>query len=166
MKKTKVMMTGFAVFAALLMLMATCMARPTQEKASIETIEFAEKELMNSLEALNVKLTRDPDVARIVNRMETARSEEEIIAGAEQLRNVLQDSPEFEQLVTLIEGDCSTELEATAVDINGADGNIQTSNVLWTILKWIIEWIRVGIFILIYRILDWLFGDDDGGATT
>ena len=179
-------MTGLAVFAALLMLMATCMARPIQEKASIEAVEFAEKELMNSFEVLNVKLSRDakshvlidaiardPDVVRIVNRMETAGSEEEIITGIEQLRNVLQDSPEFEQLVNLIEGDCYTESEAIAeqleemtVDINGDAGNLQTSGVLRTILKWIIEWIRTLIFILIHNILEWLFGDDDGGTTT
>jgi len=193
MIKTKVMMTGFAIFAAVLMLMTTCMARPIQEKASIESVEFAEKELMNSFEALNVKLSRDakshvlldaiaraPDVARIVNRMETARSEEEIITGVEQLINVLQDSSEFEQLVNLIEGDYSAEseaiaeqLEAMTVDITGDVGNLQTSGILITILKWIMEWIGTLIYIIIYNILDffqwlleWLFGDGDEGGTT
>ena len=53
MKKTSIMVTCFAV---VLMLATTCMARPAQEKVSIESVEFAEKELMNSFEAFSKKL--------------------------------------------------------------------------------------------------------------
>ena len=130
MKKTKFLVTAFAVFGAVLMLMATCMARPVQERASIEAVEFAEKELMISFEALNTKLSRDvevnvlinalardPDVALIANRMERTNSEEGLISGVEQLAVVLQDSSEFEQLVILVGEEYSAEAEAISEEL-------------------------------------------------
>ena len=199
MKKTKVMMTGFAVFAAVLMLMATCMAKPVQEKASIEAVEFAEKELMNSFEALNVKLSRDaesrvlldaiardPDVARIVNRMGTARSEEEILSGLEQLAVVLQDSSEFEQLATLAGEEYSAELGAISEELLSSMGYDTCSiidDLIGIITTIIIILIVIGIIIYdiiviigfiigrIISILVWLWGlitgdgDGDGGVT-
>ena len=130
MKKTKFLVTAFAVFGAVLMLMATCMAKPVHEKASIEAVEFAEKELMNSFEALNTKLSRDvevnvlinalardPDVALIANRIERTNSEEGLISGVEQLAVVLQDSSEFEQLVILVGEEYSAEAEAISEEL-------------------------------------------------
>ena len=136
MKKTKFLLTAFAVFGAVLMLMATCMARPVQEKASIEAVEFAEKELMSSFDALNVKLsrdvevnvlinaiTRDPDVALIINGMERTSSEEGLTSGLEQLAVVLQDSAEFEQLAILVGEEYSAEAEAISGELSSMGYN-------------------------------------------
>ena len=181
MKKTKVMMTGFAVFAAVLMLMATCMAKPVQEKASIEAVEFAEKELMNSFEALNVKLSRDaesrvlldaiardPDVARIVNRMGTARSEEEILSGLEQLAVVLQDSSEFGQLATLAGEEYSTELTVMSEQVETM-GTINRNEdpQPFEPFRFLLILLLLTQFIglIITAILDWLNGLGDGGTT-
>ena len=135
MKTTKVMMTGFAIFAAMLMLMAPCMARPVQEKTNMDTVEQAQQELMNSLEALNVKLSRnaeastlldsiarDRNVVFIVNNMQRDTTEEEILSGIEQLAIVLQDNSEFMQLGNIIEQEYSYEAGVISQQIGTIDG--------------------------------------------
>ncbi len=45
MNKTKTILAGFAVFASIILLSATCIAGPVQEKVSIEAVEYSEQEL-------------------------------------------------------------------------------------------------------------------------
>lgn len=194
MKKTKFLITAFAVFGALLMLMTTCIARPVQEKTSIEVFEYAEKELINSFEALNVKLSRDVQasalidaiardlvVTRSVSRIEQARSEEEVLFGIEQLVGVLQDSSEFEQLVNIVEEDYSAEAEAISTELAsmgydtfGLGGLI---DIIATIIQIIILLVQIiltviGLIDLIKTLLgllgdlwDWINGGGDDGGT-
>ena len=195
MKKTKFLVTAFAVFGAVLMLMATCMARPVQERASIEAVEFAEKELMNSFDALNVKLsrdveinvlinaiTRDPDVSRIVNRIGRSSSEEGLTSGLEQLAVVLQDKSEFGHLAILVEEEYSAEAEAISGELSSMGYNTCGLEDIITIIILIIKIIQtviqiiltiIGLINLIKTLLG-LLGDlwdlindggDDGGVT-
>ena len=49
MKKARLMLTMFAVFASILMLTTTCLARPVQEKTNIENVECAQQRLLDAL---------------------------------------------------------------------------------------------------------------------
>ena len=192
MKKIKVMMTGFAVFAAVLMLMTTCIARPVQEKTSIEAFEYTEKELTNSLEVLDIRLSRDfevnillnsiardPDVVLIANRIGRARSEEGVLSGLEQLVGVLQGNSEFEQLVILVGEDYSAETEAISIELASMGYNVGILGGLLDILMLIIQIIQIAILIfnkiielidIIQYLIDlirdlWdLINGDDGGT--
>ena len=162
MKKIKVMMTGFAFFAAVLMLTTTCIARPVQEKTNIEVFEYAEKELTNSLEVLNIKLSkdfeanillnsiaRDPDVVLIANRIGRARSEEEILSGIEQLVGVLQGNSEFEQLVNIVEEDYSAETKAISTELELMGYNIFIFDIIIVLIGLIIDLIMTVIKIIL-----------------
>jgi len=193
MKKAKFLITAFAVFGALLMLMATCVARPVQEKTSVEVFEYAEEELVNSLGALGIKLSRDfevnvlldsitrnPEVVLITNSMKRARSEEDVLLGVEQLAGVLQDNAEFEHLVTILEEDYSSETGAISVELESMGYNTRDLEDIIEILLLIIQIIKVVIQIvnmiitlidliknlidLIRDLLDLISGGDDGGT--
>jgi len=186
MRKTKFLLTAFAVFAAILMLSTISIARPIQEKTSIEIIDKAEKELANSLEQLSLQLSRDfeanillssiandPEVILIANTVERVGSQGEILSGIEQLAVVLQGNAEFEQLVTILEEDYSSETEAISLELESM--NYDTSglgrilDIIIIVIQIIIQIFQIikGIINLINLIID-LFksifgGGDDGG---
>ena len=51
MRKTKLLITAFAVLASLLMLMTSTMAGPVTEKTNMDIVENTEQKLINSLES-------------------------------------------------------------------------------------------------------------------
>ena len=177
MKKTKVMVMGFAVFAALLMLMTTCMARPVQEKTNIEAVEDLEQELMSSLEALNTKLARDcevnsliselirdREVTSVVRSIEVAGSQEEILSGVEQLAAVLQDKSGFGQLTTLVEKEYSAELGAISEEISSVGYN--TCFIITILILRLVLAVISTIILMLYWFIKWLFGNDDSDDVT
>ena len=65
MNKTKSILAGFAVFASILMLSATCIAAPVQQSVSIQAVESTavestQQELINSFEAMASQIKNDP----------------------------------------------------------------------------------------------------------
>jgi len=193
MKKTKFLMTAFAVFAAVLMLITTSIARPIQEKTSIDAVKFSEKELTAALESFNVKISRDPEaniilnsivrdteVVLIANIIERAKSKEEVSSGVKQLVSVLHDKSEFEQLVTIVEEDYSAETEAINIELASMNYGACDLKDLIEILLLIIQIIQIIIQVinviitlidLIQNLIDYIRdlwdlitgGGDDGG---
>lgn len=178
MNKTKYMLIGFAIFAATIMLMAPCMARPVTEKTSIDAIEKAQRELSYSLESIKIKLSRDykanaliksiqkdSNVVNIVNNMQEATTEEELVAGLKELIVVLQDNPELVQLGDIIEQECSYELGVASQHLQNMNDLFVNDDenllmIIIAIISFIITWILCWILDLLG-----LFGDDDGGDT-
>ena len=176
MKTTKVMMTGFAIFAAMLMLMAPCMARPAVESINVKAVE-TQQDLMNSLEALIVKLSRDAEasasldsitkdrnVVFIVNNMQRATTEEEMMAGFEQLGNIIEQEYSYEagvisQQIGMIDGGDDDDDLPDSDDLNDF--------LIWLLKAFIKAQIQNLINILIMILLWWLrnrFGSDDDGG--
>ena len=99
MNKTKSMITGFALFAAFLMMMTTCMARPVNEKTSMDAVDDAQQEAMNLLETLKMKISKDRKAMFAIGQIEQARTEEKLIS----LKNLLLDAdPEQECIIPLL----------------------------------------------------------------
>ena len=124
MKKTKIILTAFAVIASLLMIMTPTMARPIAEKTTMDVVETAEQELINQLETLNLKLSRDvkannlirsltqdSSVAQSIEILEQAVTEEEMSMAFEQLIVSLEGKSELTQLEALIEQNFQSEVE-------------------------------------------------------
>jgi len=116
MKKTKVMIVGFAVFAAFLMLMATCIAGPVREKTSLDAVENEQEELLNSIEAMFLKIENDKEFAYLQSYLESSYSSD--------MQNI---NDEFiELLETLIESQ-NTDIDSEGLELSGflsADGVI------------------------------------------
>ena len=69
MKTTKIMLTGFAIFAAMLMLMTTTMAGPVTESTNMDAIEQAQQELIDSMEAMFEKIERDQELSKLMEQI-------------------------------------------------------------------------------------------------
>ena len=124
MKKTKIILTAFAVIVSLLMIMTPTMARPIAEKTTMDVVETAEQKLINQLETLNLKLSRDvkannlirsltqdSSVAQSIEILEQAVTEEEMSMAFEQLIVSLEGKSELTQLEALIEQNFQSEVE-------------------------------------------------------
>lgn len=177
MNKTKFVLAGFAIFAATIMLLTPCIAKPVAEKNIMDATENAQRELINSLESLNVKLSRnykasallnsikrDQDVSYILNNIQRAATEEEIIVGLEQLGIFLQDNPELIKLVNIIEQECTYELGVISQQIELISGN--DDDIPWwldflltlaIILSYVLYFIQL-INVILAFIRDWLNG--------
>ena len=144
MKMTKYMITVFAVFASILMLMTPTMARPVAEKTTMDIVETTEQELINSLEILSVRLSRDikvnklicsltcdPVVARAIEQFEQVETEEEMSMALEQLVVSIEGKSELTQLGNLIEQEYTAEAEAISeqleILVDDGDGDVQSS---------------------------------------
>jgi len=69
MKTTKIMLTGFAIFAAMLMLMTTSLAGPISESTNLNAVENAQQELVDSMNALFEKIERDQELNNLLEQM-------------------------------------------------------------------------------------------------
>ena len=67
--KTKIMMTGFAIFAAMLMLMTTSLAGPISESTNMNAVENAQQELIDSMEALFEKIESDSELSNLIEQI-------------------------------------------------------------------------------------------------
>jgi len=76
MNKTKSIVTGFAIFAAFLMLMATCIAGPVREKTSLDAVENEQEELLDSLEALFLNIESNEDLSDLQSYLENNYAED------------------------------------------------------------------------------------------
>lgn len=83
MNKTKYVLTGFAVFASILMLTTTCIAGPVQEKTSMDAVESAREELMKSFEALFLKMEKDPYFNSLKDKISKDRTLNSIASAIE-----------------------------------------------------------------------------------
>jgi len=101
MKNNKKMCIVFAVLAAALMLMTPTMARPVQEKTTMDPVEQTMQEINTAMD----DLMTDRNVAYAMRLLEQAENEEEILAGLEQLSSALENNPEFAQLLEDGQGD-------------------------------------------------------------
>ena len=165
MKNKKKTCIVFAVLVAALMLMTPTMARPVAEKTTMDIVETTEQELINQLEFLNIKLsrdvkvndlmgslTRDPVVSRAIEQFEQAVTEEEMSMALEQLVVSIEEKSELTQLENLIERGYTVELEALneqlsiIIDGNGDIGTQSIKPIGWLFL-----------FILYELGLGWLF---------
>lgn len=168
MKMTKYMLTAFAVFASVLMLMTPTMARPVAEKTTMDVVETTEQELAESLERLSIKLsrdtrvnslinsiTRDPAVARSVTQLEQAVTEEEMSMAFEQLVVSIEGKTELTQLENIMEQGYAAEAEAIneqlEIIVNDGDGDVQSMGtildlIILVILSCIVE-ILIGMVI-------------------
>ena len=178
MKKTKIILTAFAVIASLLMIMTPTMARPIAEKTTMDVVETAEQELINQLETLNLKLSRDvkannlirsltqdSSVAQSIEILEQAVTEEEMSMAFEQLIVSLEGKSELTQLEDLIIQEYSSEFpEENTNDMNGI--NLLYIWIIFLILM--IPGMILVLIALIINFMDWLediFGNGDGGET-
>jgi hypothetical protein len=73
MNKTKTLLTAFAFFASILMLMTTTMAGPVQEKVAIDSIEQQQNELADSLESFATNMKNDREITRLSSELENDR---------------------------------------------------------------------------------------------
>lgn len=87
MNKTKILLTAFAVFASLMMLMTTSMAGPVQEKVTIDSIEQQQNELTDSLESFVTKIESDREIARLSSELENDRELKYIKSMMERTNN-------------------------------------------------------------------------------
>ncbi len=182
MKKTKILITTFAVFASILMLMTPTMARPVQEKTTIDAVEYKQEQLVQSLESLNLKLSKDVEFSVLLNslannkqvnyilrNMQTATSDEEIMLGLEQLSSVLNENKEYIQIENILASEYQLEVNQINDQLPDYDSNDMPDwlyNLLGNLV--IIIWILISIFYPIYLIwLIWqiIFGNNDGGET-
>lgn len=69
MRNTKVVLTGFAVFAAILILMATCIAGPVEEKTSLDAADETQQRLIRSVEAMSVKIENDEYLNNMIEQI-------------------------------------------------------------------------------------------------
>jgi len=124
MNKTKSMITGFAVFAAFLMLMATCIARPVQEKTSIEAVDNGPQELIDSVEAMCLKIENDQEWINLIEQLSNDRTLERIASSIENTDDVdvkssltanyvdvLVDKQEFSDLQSYFENSYSADMQ-------------------------------------------------------
>jgi len=99
MNKTKTMMTGFAVFASIIMLSTTCIAGPVKEKASIATIETAQKDLVNSLQELFLKIKEDRYLNSLADSVSEQISNDRALTRIESCIASVEDDVEKASLV-------------------------------------------------------------------
>lgn len=111
MNKIKDTLAGFAIFASIMMLSTTCIARPVEQEASIEALEYAQQELINSIEAMAQEALNDPYVIKLmaplkfdnelnslVSAIDNANDPNEKAALARSYFDVLKDKEEFTDL--------------------------------------------------------------------
>ena len=173
MKNTNVMLTAFAVFTSFLMLITACVARPVQEKTSINAIEYTQQKLINSLESFNLKLSRDYQtnmlldsiardraVSQIVYNMQSAKTHEELLSDFECLVNVLDENAEFTELGRIIQAGYSAESQVISQEIETAFTTSGTSICNGEFIDWILSLITgiiniiIGVFNVIKAIIN------------
>ena len=110
MKTTKCMMTGFAIFAAMLMLMTTSLAGPISESTNMDAIERSIDNISNKFKrdprasALMDALANDPEIASIMEIFDQPDvSEAEKSIASMQLSSVLEDKVESNQLQRILQ---------------------------------------------------------------
>ena len=69
MNKTKIMLTAFAVFASLLMLMTPTMARTTMESRVMDAVEAAEQAVANQMESIFASIESDVRLNRMAQQI-------------------------------------------------------------------------------------------------
>lgn len=117
MDKKKTYMV-FAVFAAVLMLMATGIAGPVQEKSQMD----AEESLSTDLDILSEKLKKDrtasslidrlkkyPEVASLINSYQETDDEIEKTSILSEIASLIEDKAETQQLIRIIQSDYTEE---------------------------------------------------------
>ncbi len=131
MNKTKYMLAGFAVFASILMLTTTCIARPVQEKASIDAVESAQEELMKSIEALFLKMKNDRYLNSLKDQISKDRTLNSIASAIENTEDsdakaslassyvdVLKSKKEFACLNAYFERSYSKDMQSINAQFN------------------------------------------------
>jgi len=98
MKKMKCVLTGFAIFAAAIMLLNPCMARPVAEKTTMNAVEKNAEDI----NAIMQSISNDRAVMQSMRLIEQSENEEEFVACLEQFGLSLQNNPGFTQLENLI----------------------------------------------------------------
>ena len=122
----KTIVASFAVLAASLMLMTTCIARPVQEKTNIDAVE---------INAIMQSLSRDRSIMQAIRLIEQAETEEEFLSVFEQLGFALESNPDFAQLENLINGDSTDELTGEsewAGYLHNMNGEVYIPGIGWT----------------------------------
>lgn len=169
MNKTKFVITGFAVFASVLMVMTTCMARPVQEKTIMNAVEIAQQELLNSVYTLDNKLLRNAQANALINAIRSDPAVINSMGNVEQLVNVLEGNDEVAQLNDILLQEFPDETAAIAENIEllaiGSDGGSQPTGIIMRIIAliYLIIITIVQLIDLLKWIIDNFFGDDDGG---
>ena len=129
MKKTKYMLTGFAIFAAAIMLLTPCMARPVAEKTTMDAVEQS-----TELNSVLQSLSEDEAIIYAVGLIEAAITEEEFASGFDQLGFALEKNPSFVQLEDLL-NDYTNDLTGESDMIGflqNMDGEILIPGIGWT----------------------------------
>ena len=131
MNKIKIMFTGFAIFASILMLTTTCIARPVQENVNIEAIEYEKQELANVMDAMFLEmksdcylnsliemLSNDEELKSIARDIENIEGFDEKGALVSSFVDVLACKPEFSDGAAYIESHYSDDLQTIASQCN------------------------------------------------
>jgi len=104
MDKKKTYMV-FAVFAAVLMLMATGIAGPVQEKSQID----AEESLATNLDILSEKLKKDRTVSSLLDRLKKYPEVASLISEYQETDDEIEKTSILSEIVSLIEDKAETQ---------------------------------------------------------
>jgi len=139
----KSMIVCFAVFAATLMLMTTCIAAPVQQKASIEAVESvqekvsidavgsAQQELISSIKAMCLRLkndlyfnslvkqiSNDIKLKTIASAIQNTEDLDKKISLASSYVDVLKNKQEFTDLIKYFESSYSSDVRNIIAQLN------------------------------------------------
>jgi len=131
MNKTKIMITAFAVFASFLMLMTPTFAGPVSDATIMETVESAQNELADSIDALYSKLiddnylnslteqlSNDRELNRITSNIDNTEDVTAKVSLANSYVTALENKQAFIDLQTYIKNTYASDLRSINTNYN------------------------------------------------
>jgi len=117
MKTTKYMITAFAVFASILMLMTPTMARPVQEKTTMDVVQTAEQQVTSDeLNEFLASFKVDRETAKLIEQ----------VSNDAKLCRLIESTIDYDELNTFLEAGYTLETYN-----NGYGGGAGSCDIAW-----------------------------------